>query len=283
MLNAAAVSNNTREILKATAQETLAFIPTVLELRPDAPITGYICLRDRYTPLSSKFFPNLNARVEVVDGDSYDVAINLTNARAKYRDMKPVYVMNLANAHHPGGGFVRGATAQEEALCYRSTLYATLKRKHYPLKTSEAIYSPTVVIFRENMKNNHRMMDLQQPQLLPVVSVVTVAAIRDPELNKTTNPPTYADPDDREWTKEKMRVTLRVAVHNKHRSLVLGALGCGAFMNPNQEVANCWVEVLQEQEFRGWFHHIVFAVLRDRYQGSDNFEVFYKKLNGLRV
>ncbi|KAL3476364.1 hypothetical protein BJX99DRAFT_246890 [Aspergillus californicus] len=283
MFNAGSASIDQREILKETAQETLKLIPDILQLRPDASDTGYICLRDRYTPLSSRYFPNLSTRVEVVDGDTYDVAINLTNARQSHANMKPVCVLNLANAHTRGGGFITGAMAQEEALCYRSTLYVTLKRRYYPLKMREAIYSPTVIVFRENRKNNHRLMDLQRPQQLPVVSVVTMAGIRDPELDLRTDPPTYADPDDREITKEKMRVILRVAVHNRHRSVVLGALGCGAFMNPNTEVANCWVEVLQEQEFRGWFHHILFAVLKDKYQGTDNFEVFHRKLNGLRV
>ncbi|KAI9371477.1 hypothetical protein BJX61DRAFT_28551 [Aspergillus egyptiacus] len=283
MLNAAAASNDRREILKATAQETLKLIPAILQLRPDAPDRGYICLRDRYTPLSSRFFPNLSTRVEVVDGDTYDVAIRLSNTWANHGDTKPVCVLNMASERHPGGGWLGGALAQEEALCYRSTLYATLKKKWYPLRKHEAIYSPTVVIFREGYENNHRMLDLQQPQTLPVVSVVSIAAVRNPEVNTRTRPPTFADLDDRLWTKEKMRVILRVAVHNRHRSLVLGALGCGAFMNPNEAVANCWVDVLLEQEFRGWFHQIVFAVLKDNTQGSDNFEVFYRKLHGLRV
>ncbi|KAL4913407.1 hypothetical protein BDW62DRAFT_205620 [Aspergillus aurantiobrunneus] len=284
MSNSGGASKNRRAILQATAQETLKHIPTVLGLRPDAPPTGYICLPARYTPLSSKFFPNLSTRVEVVDGDTYDVAIRLTNARATNDgDTKPVCVLNMASEHNAGGGWIRGAMAQEEALCYRSTLSATLKKKFYPLKLREAIYSPTVVIFRDNYKNNHRIMDLQHPQHLPVVSVVSVAAIRKPDVNTRTSPPTYEDPDDRASMMEKMRVTLRVAVHNRHRSLVLGALGCGAFMNPNEEVTNCWAEVLQEQEFRGWFNHVIFAVLKDTNQGNDNFTVFQRKLSGLRV
>ncbi|KAL4933890.1 uncharacterized protein BDV17DRAFT_286695 [Aspergillus undulatus] len=281
---ASTASNSKRAILAATAQETINLTTTVLRLRPDAPPTGYICLPDRYTPLSSKFFPNLRTRVRVVDGDTYDVAIHLSKTRGTDNgDTKPVCVLNMANAYVAGGGWLRGATAQEEALCYRSTLYATLRKKYYPLKMREAIYSPTVVIFRENYKKNNQIMDFQQPSNFPVVSVVSVAAIRDPAVNTHTSPPTYEDPDDRMWMKEKMRVTLRVAVHNKHRSVVLGALGCGAFRNPNEEVANCWVEVLQEQEFRGWFNNLVFAVMQDKNQSPDNFTVFHDILHGLRV
>ncbi|KAL2810489.1 hypothetical protein BJX63DRAFT_434274 [Aspergillus granulosus] len=281
-LAGASSASNGRMTLQEIAEDTLARIPEILDLT-DAPTTGYICLRDRYTPLRSKFFPNLRAQVRVVNEDSFDAAISLTGMRMTDNgDAANVCVLNLANATTRGGGFLRGAMAQEEALCYRSTLYRTLKKHHYPLKMREAIYSPTVVIFRENYNNNYRMMDLQKP--LPVVSVVSIAAIRDPQVNRRTDPPTFADPDDREWTKEKMRVTLRVCAHNKHRDLVLGALGCGAFNNPVHEVADCWAEVLDEQEFRGWFSNIVFAVLQGKNKtGFDNFDVFKQKLDGLKV
>jgi Uncharacterized protein conserved in bacteria (DUF2263) len=49
-------------------------------------------------------------RIRVVDGDSFDTAIDLGDG---------VVVLNMANAKHAGGGWLRGAMAQEEELCYR--------------------------------------------------------------------------------------------------------------------------------------------------------------------
>jgi uncharacterized protein (TIGR02452 family) len=258
-------------------------IPSVAQLRPDAPLNGYLCTRDRYPPLSSRFFPNLQTQVRVVNADTYDVAIELTNSRTPRHGDKPVCVLNMANALVPGSGWLRGALAQEESLCFRSTLPETLKQKHYPMKTREAVYSPTVIIFRENDATNYRIMDLRQPQLLPVVAVISMAAIYHPKVDTTSTPPKYANPNDRELSKEKLRVILRVAVHNGHRSVVLAALGCGVFGHPREAAADCWVDVLQEQEFRGWFKDIVFAVLGRGPQGVQNFTAFKQRLDGLIV
>lgn len=273
------------------AQETIKTFPVIAQKKPDAPQDGFLCLPDRYTPLQLKkakeprSFPGVSTAVRVYDGDSFDVAINLANTRPNNpSEMRPVCVLNMANAFGPGGGFTSGSMAQEEALCYRSTLYATLKKGFYPIRAREAIYSPSVVIFRENAKKGHAFLDLNQPGKLPVMAVVSIAADNNPPLNTKTTPHTYAKEEDRELMKERIRITLRVAAHNGHCSLVLGALGCGVFRNPNEDVVNCFFEVLHEQEFQGWFSNITFAVMGDRRKGAtDNYVVFKNKLHGLII
>jgi uncharacterized protein (TIGR02452 family) len=171
-------------------------------------------------------------------------------------------------------------------LCYRSSLIFTLKLRYYPLGNRDAIYSPTVIVFRENFGDGHSLMDLQRPGSLPIVSVVSMAAVRRPEVDQSTQPPSYKCVEDRDLMKDKMRVILRIAAYNKHRKLVLGALGCGAFENPKEEVARCWAEVLQEPEFQGWWERMVFAVLENTNElakSKGNFDVFHTSLHGLRV
>lgn len=237
-----------RQQRREIAKETVKLLPGILKglpLRPD----GY-----KWTPvgarrLDPKYCPNLNGQVQVVNGDTFDTAIRFDELfpRNNPINIKPVCVLNMANAIWAGGGFRNGSLAQEEELCYRSSLIFTLKLRFYPMGELEAIYSPTVVIIREGIKKDYELLDLKKPRSLPVVSVISMAALYNPGLWwPTSGPPTYEDLVDRDVMKEKMRVILRMAAHNKHRRLVLGALGCGAFNNPRVEVANCWAEVLKE-------------------------------------
>ncbi|KAI9038056.1 uncharacterized protein KD926_011294 [Aspergillus affinis] len=270
--------------LRRIAEETKALLPGVLALKPQAPPNGHYCPYAKMAPLDFKYHPNLVAKVRVINGDTFDIASALSNpVPSNTHHAKHVCVLNMANQTNPGGGWLNGAMAQEEELCYRSSLSFTLKRRHYPMGSHDVLYAPSVVVFRENYSKGHRLMNLQKPDQLPVVSVISVAAIRDPELVPGTVLSKYRYAADRDLMKAKMRSVLRVAASKRHRRLVLGALGCGVFGNPNNEVADCWMEVLQENEFQGWFEAIAFAVLDNMTGPSSNFEVFYSKLHGLRV
>lgn len=218
-----------------------------------------------------------------MNADTLDTAITFAHSRF---DDKPVLVLNMANAEHGGGGWLQGALAQEESLCYRSSLSFTLKRRFYPLGSETAIYSPKVVVFRENLEKGHGLLDLAAPQALPVVSVVSVAAIRDPEIVRGQGGVEgYKYKEDEELMKKKMRGVLRVAGREGHKRLVLGALGCGAFGNPRGEVVRLWKEVLGETEFSGWWEGMVFAVMErgGTRDGDGNFGVFHRGLDGMMV
>jgi len=286
---------NTRSstLLSHIAAETKSLLPNLLTTTPQAPPTAKLYTPENLPCLDPSACPKLvSATIKVVNADSIDAALGLfaTSVTANPSDdaeAKPVLVLNMANAHHPGGGWLRGALAQEEVLCYRSSLSFTLKRRFYPIPDYGGIYSPTVVIIRESLARGHGLLDLSKPEDLPVLSFVNVAAIRGPAIAKTlAGAQQYKHAGDRDVMKEKMRVILRIAAVTGHRRLVLGALGCGAFGNPRVEVARCWREVFEEQEFKGgWWETVVFAVMEEggKWDGDGNFGVFWRDLNGAEV
>ncbi len=277
--------------LAHVAAETKAVLPNVLKLTPNAPPKGELHeISDRFR-LDHNYNPRFQpTKIRVLNADSIDAALSLsssTAATAATPNSKPVLILNMANAYHSGGGWEHGALAQEEALCYRSSLSFTLKIRFYPIPEFGAIYSPTVVVIRESMAEGHNLLDLTKPEDLPVVSCVSVAAIRDPDIVRdTAGKERYRRSGDRDTMKEKMRVVLRIAALTRHRVLVLGALGCGAFGNPNVEVAQCWKEVFEEREFGGgWWETVVFAVMEvgGHTDGDGNFGVFWRTLDKVEV
>src|SRR5690606_5827384 len=92
-------------------------------------------------------------------------------------------VLNLASPTHPGGGWVKGALAQEEALCYRSSLSLSLHKRYYPFRQLTGVYTPDVLVIREEMAEGHKLYTCPAAEM-PVVSVVSVAALRKPQTRK---------------------------------------------------------------------------------------------------
>ncbi|KAL1800131.1 hypothetical protein ACET3X_000473 [Alternaria dauci] len=285
--------------LKMIADETKKILPMIRTQLPPEFDVKWSCLenlnhRDS-APLPADLCPALTApcTIQVLDMDSFDAAIQLDPSHtvekhvmdASDGDVTPVAVLNLASERSPGGGWQNGALAQEECLCYRSSLYLSLDRKLYPIPPLSAIYSPNVVIIREAMSKGHKLLNHTPPLELPAVSVISVAALRHPELSDDGTE--FKNPGVRSHTKKNIRLILRVAARHGHTKLVLGALGCGVFANPPRDVAKCFLEVFREPEFQGgWWEKIVFAVM-DNVNGPDggktgkgNYGQFYQVLHG---
>lgn len=91
------------------------------------------------------------------------------------------------------------------------------------------------------------------------MSFIAVPGINRPELKDATH---LAD-NMIEGTKNKMRTILRIGLRHGHDSLVLGALGCGAFCNPPSHIARLFHEVFEEPEFKNKYRLISFAILDD--------------------
>ncbi|KAI1299598.1 hypothetical protein F5Y03DRAFT_248984 [Xylaria venustula] len=180
---------------------------------------------------------------------------------------RKVGILNMASPLSPGGGFLNGATSQEESLCMRTTLLPALRDEFYRLPELGIVYTPDVLVFRptstlssspssssSSSSNPDRKIESSESigneipdekDILPkndrwFIDVVTAAMLRLPE----TEDGRYATPADRELVLRKMRAVMRVFAAKGCTHVVLGAWGCGAYGNPVSEVAEAWRRVL---------------------------------------
>ena len=186
--------------------------------------------------------------ISVVNMDSYQAGRQYENA----------LVMNFANAHNPGGGFLMGATAQEESLCRCSTLYASInslkanemyRYNNTHLNSVESDYmliSQNVAVFRDENYN------LTEPVMMSVVTVPApnrrgAAMLASQELIEDT-------------FRRRIRIMLLAAAKYQYKNLILGAWGCGAFGNSAENVAGYFKEIIVTEEYGKCFENICFAI-----------------------
>ena len=199
--------------------------------------------------------------LDIINEDTFTVAEKL------YHEGYNPLVLNMACDTHPGGGVRKGAFAQEENLLRSSNYYKFLPHvpAFYPIATDEIIYSPNVLVFKDKYYNIVR-----QPFH---VACVACAAIRNPKVCWTVDAvkprQVFLKDEDYELTRRKIASLFQLAYTEGHDSLVLGALGCGAFHNPPEQIAEIFNEFLQKYKY--CFKYICFAVLSVK---DHNYEIF---------
>lgn len=201
-----------------------------------------------------------SATVVEVTGESSTVAARrLATATPADPDPSPCAVLNFASARNPGGGYVRGAKAQEEALCRASALYETLleapeyyevhRAERSTFYTDRVIHSPGVPVFRDDrgdlLETPFRVGFLTSP-------APNAGTIRRQEPERTAEIPAALA--------RRAGLVLEVAALHGYRRLVLGAWGCGVFQNDPAQVAEAFRGLLADR-FAGVFEHVVFGIL----------------------
>ncbi|KAI0399740.1 hypothetical protein F4802DRAFT_539343 [Xylaria palmicola] len=173
-----------------------------------------------------------------------------------------VGILNMASPLSPGGGFLNGASSQEESLCMRTTLLPALRDEFYRLPELGVVYTPDVLVFRPTIPRSRSQVSAAGAEtagedVLPknhrwFVDVVSAAMLRLPEIKDGDGDGVgdgggssgYASPADRELVVRKMCAALRVFADKGCTRVVLGAWGCGAYRNPVSEIAGAWRRVL---------------------------------------
>ena len=187
--------------------------------------------------------------IEICNEDTFDMAIRCVNNK-----LNPL-VLNMASEYTPGGGVEHGSMAQEECLFTRSSAFLSHPKQWYPLSVTQSIYSPQITIIKDS---NYKLLKYYTD-----ISMIAIAAVRKPKLidNKFSQM-------DYSIMYNKIKSIFEIAIINDHDSLVLGALGCGAFDNPPIEVAKIFKIMIDQ--YKHYFKYIGFAVLVVKDKDSDN-------------
>lgn len=181
------------------------------------------------TPHKSSAPPHIT----LSDETTLDAILRLANG-----GLTDVAVLNFASATSPGGGYLRGGNAQEESLCRATTLYPALstqtvfyeRNQQYEsaIYAGAALYTPQVQVIRDRWNTL-----LSQP--------VACAVITCPAPNRRALLDQGADAALLSKADEaiRFRVTLIFDILRRHghRSVILGAWGCGVFANDPDVVA----------------------------------------------
>lgn len=170
---------------------------------------------------------------------------------------KNVAMLNMASEMKAGGGFLKGATAGEEELCRRSSLYPQLlhHQSEYPFRTRKLIYSRNVSIIKAE-KTYKRLKEERN------VDVISVPALRHPKLTSTGK---YKRSEDYMDMCERIDAILMAAKLHNIDCLVLSAFGSGCFGNPSEQVAKMFRDRLGYFDFQ----EVVFGIIDNCLRGRE--------------
>ena len=185
----------------------------------------------------------------------------------EYNANNLVCALNFASFTEPGGGFLNGAMAQEEALCHASNLYESIskeidfydynsKHKNNGAYLNRAIFSREVTFIVNNKQYKCDVLTCACPNLRPVKVYGAKQTFNNSEILKS-----------------RIKFILDVAEEECVNTLILGAWGCGVFMQDPSEVASIFKELLQDKYYQ--FDKVIFAIP----SGTNNVE--FKKVFNL--
>jgi uncharacterized protein (TIGR02452 family) len=188
-----------------------------------------------------------------------------------------ICVLNFASAKNPGGGFLGGASAQEESLARSSNLYETqIKDKAmYDFNRNQSsflysdymIYSPNVLFWNDDSGNY-----FEKPL---VADIITATAPNKGAMLQHNRKEEIAQIED--TLKKRMDKVLAIALKQKSDTLILGAWGCGVFRNEPKDVAQLFKNIIAEK-YAGAFKKIVFAIFNNSEKKS-SFKYFEDVFN----
>ena len=185
-----------------------------------------------------------------------------------YERSRKICILNFASYKNPGGGFMSGSSAQEESLCHESTLYEVIsadrfkeyyewnnEHKNRALYTDRAIYSPDIIVDRED--------NILKVDMLTCAAPNYSTAHRYQNITKEHN---Y------KVLKNRMQFIANILEEQKVEIFIGGAFGCGVFGQDPNDLVNLYQTTI-------WGKHLE-QIIHAVPGSGENVEVFRDAFGG---
>ncbi len=256
--------------LKNTAQETLSILAQGKYTNSSGEIVEFLAAQEMavkrtvlYTPQQSYELLEKQVSAKSTHQPKIEVTNETTQVAAhrlvRLEGCTDLVLLSFASARNPGGGFINGAKAQEEDLARCSGIYPCLLTQptYYDVNRASdsllysdyIIYSPKVPWFR--VRNRELLDDVF------LASVITAPA---PNAGQALRRNPECLSEIYLTLRHRAGLILAIARDNGHRSLLLGAWGCGVFGNNPITVADVFAQWLVDPRFLGCFDRVTFAI-----------------------
>lgn len=207
-------------------------------------------------PFNKEVNGNKMPVIDIIDTDT------VTAIFKHKKQGEKIAALNFASYKHPGGGFMKGSSAQEESVCHESNLYNVIsqfesgfyaennKDKNKALYKDRGLYSPDIVFERGNRQT--------------LCDVITCASPNKKAAQKYCY---VSDHKNYEALESRIKFVLDMAEENNIDVIILGAYGCGVFGQDPIEVANLFKQELMGRNFK----KAIFAIPKGK---NGNYDAF---------
>lgn len=196
---------------------------------------------------------------------------NLTSTEAGFRYHNgSTTILNFASFKHPGGMFLEGSSAQEEALCHDSILYNVLsdkkissyyinnrKNTNNALYFNRALFSKDVLFLKEEKKKIYAIKDDSIDYSIYIKQKFNVLTCAAPNYKAAKKMGVSAD-ENSQALKSRIQFILSIADYFETKTLILGAWGCGVFGQSAEEIAELFYQELDSGKYH--FEKVVFSI-----------------------
>ncbi|MCD8091063.1 MAG: TIGR02452 family protein [Clostridiales bacterium] len=218
---------------------------TEKEIKESSKVYGYRYINEKMPRIyGGKAKGDCMTNIRVLPKTTASVIYSLGKNR---RDTEKIGVLNFASRTNPGGGFLRGALAQEESLCHESNLYLQLEY----CRSNSDFYNKAKLESSE-FYDNSMIVTKTVFNDAKSYTVITCGAVNQKRV-KRGNEELSA-----KIMKQRMNRILDMFYMNHCDTLILGAFGCGVFGNSPELTAKAWKELLNG--FGDVFKEVYFAV-----------------------